>query len=266
MKKTMLSLSFLVLLAIAAGCQSTQKEINNSQTTSKELQKLNEKSERTDISDSSGRYQDHSQRWTHMASTVVRIVALQPSDDTLIEDKHHSSGMLLSGGQVVTTAHSLKEAKEIRVRHEGDTYSGILADSDKEKDLAIIELSDNYDFDHDSHVDFNNSPILGEKTYCLGFPVLEGVEDEGPTITSGIVGALDRSLRRSNGQMQSGLIQIDAVAKHGNSGGPAFNMKGKFVGLVGYTIATRNIWSGATFLIPAKQVENFLEKQGIKVD
>ncbi len=207
----------------------------------------------------------HSDPLTRVAASVVFIQAIIPTD-TLIENENVSSGILLPGGWVITTGHGLEKAHQIKVTLAGNVYSGNLKALDSENDMALIGL------EHDPaitgmipRVRFNYRPILGMNIYCIGFPVLAGVEDSQPTITGGIVSALDRSLRRSNGQLRTGLIQIDAVATDGNSGGPVFDQEGRVLGLTGYTLATRTIWSGATFVIPACEVKAFLKQHGFEV-
>jgi putative serine protease PepD len=54
--------------------------------------------------------------------------------------------------------------------------------------------------------------------------------DGGPTVTSGIVSALNRSIQTENGTLD-GLIQTDAAISSGNSGGPLVNAAGQVVGL-----------------------------------
>src|SRR6266540_3219643 len=52
----------------------------------------------------------------------------------------------------------------------------------------------------------------------------------GPTVTRGIISALDRSIDAHSGQM-SGLIQTDASISSGNSGGPLVNAAGQVIGI-----------------------------------
>ena len=73
---------------------------------------------------------------------------------------------------------------------------------------------------------------------ALGYALaLEG----GPTVTTGIVSALDRTIKATdprrddlqNGpdRTYTGVIQTDAAINHGNSGGPLVNMSGQVVGI-----------------------------------
>ena len=47
----------------------------------------------------------------------------------------------------------------------------------------------------------------------------------GPTVTTGIVNALNRNIQFENGMLE--LIQTDAAINPGNSGGPLVNTNGE---------------------------------------
>lgn len=200
-----------------------------------------------------------------VSGSVVAIKTITPTD-TLIEHENISSGIILPGGLVVTTAHGLDMAGKIFINHAASEYSGKIVDLDIGYDLALIKLNRDQALAYSiPEIRFNLRPTLGMQVFCAGYPVIEGVEDTQPAITSGVVSVLQRSLRRSNGQLHTGLIQIDAVATEGNSGGPVFDQEGRILGLTGYTITTRNIWSGATFVIPAEQIVDFMNRNKIQV-
>ena len=61
---------------------------------------------------------------------------------------------------------------------------------------------------------------------AIGFPLNLG----GPTVTSGIVSGLDRTIEGRNGDL-TGLLQTDAAINPGNSGGPLVDRSGRLVGI-----------------------------------
>jgi S1-C subfamily serine protease len=68
---------------------------------------------------------------------------------------------------------------------------------------------------------------VGDDVVAIGNALaLEG----SPTVTRGIVSALDRSIDTSSGQL-TGLIQTDASISSGNSGGPLANAAGEVIGV-----------------------------------
>jgi S1-C subfamily serine protease len=68
---------------------------------------------------------------------------------------------------------------------------------------------------------------VGDEVVAIGNALaLEG----GPTVTEGIVSALDRSITTGSGTL-TGLIQTDAAISSGNSGGPLVDAYGEVVGV-----------------------------------
>jgi putative serine protease PepD len=101
----------------------------------------------------------------------------------------------------------------------------------------------------------------GDATIAIGSPFgLSG------TVTTGIVSALDRTIRSPNGFSISGVVQTDAAINPGNSGGPLLDARGRVIG-VNSQIATNgsNSNSGVGFAVPVDTVKDTvrqLERDG----
>jgi S1-C subfamily serine protease len=67
---------------------------------------------------------------------------------------------------------------------------------------------------------------LGDPVIAIGFPLDLG----GPTVTSGIVSGLNRTIEGREGDL-TGLLQTDAAINPGNSGGPLVDRAGRLVGI-----------------------------------
>jgi S1-C subfamily serine protease len=130
-------------------------------------------------------------------------------------------------GEVLTNAHVVEGATEIRVRLAGETEprTATLLAADPGNDLALLRLEgDGYEPVTFAHPD---SVRIGDDVVAIGFALdLDG----GPSVTLGIVSALDRTLGLSEGALD-GLIQTDAAISSGNSGGPLVNASGEVVGI-----------------------------------
>jgi S1-C subfamily serine protease len=68
---------------------------------------------------------------------------------------------------------------------------------------------------------------IGDEVVAVGFALdLDG----GPTVTRGIVSALNRTIVSGDGALD-GLIQTDTAISSGNSGGPLVNTRGQVIGI-----------------------------------
>jgi S1-C subfamily serine protease len=139
------------------------------------------------------------------------------------------TGVIVSvDGEILTNAHVVADATAIRVRLAGDTepVDAELVAADAGNDLALLRI------DRDGLVAAQFAPAgsvaLGDEVVAIGF-ALDLAGD--PTVTQGIVSALDRTLITENDGALDGLIQTDAAISSGNSGGPLVDAAGRVVGI-----------------------------------
>jgi len=139
------------------------------------------------------------------------------------------TGFVISdSGEVVTNAHVVEGAREVRVRVFGEVEprDAKVVGIDAGNDLAVVRVAD---ADGLVPVRFSaeGSTAVGDDVVAIGFALdLDG----GPSVTRGIVSALDRTLETADGALD-GLIQTDAAISSGNSGGPLVNASGEVVGI-----------------------------------
>lgn len=138
------------------------------------------------------------------------------------------TGVIISDdGEILTNAHVVEGAIEVRVRLAGETEPRavtVLA-SDRGNDLALLRMSGD-GFEEATFAD-PASVRLGDDVMAIGFAL--GLDGE-PSVTLGIVSALDRSVGQGD-VFLDGLIQTDAAISSGNSGGPLVNAAGEVVGI-----------------------------------
>lgn len=163
--------------------------------------------------------------------SVVTVVSLQAGE--LVGT---GSGVILTAdGDIITNAHVVADADEVRVRLVGETEprKATVVATDPGQDLALL------------HIDATDLPAatiaapddirVGEPVVAIGFAL---ALDGGPSVTTGVVSALDRTLVTDNGAL-GGLVQTDAAISSGNSGGPLVNAEGQVVG-INTAVATSN--------------------------
>jgi S1-C subfamily serine protease len=131
-----------------------------------------------------------------------------------------------AGGVIVTNNHVVEGAQQIQVvLATGDTLSAVVLGRDPELDIAVLKV----DRSGLPVADLGDSADLqvGDDVIAIGNALaLPG----GPTVTRGIISALDRTIANSGVRLEN-MIQIDAAINPGNSGGPLVNSRGEVVGI-----------------------------------
>jgi serine protease Do len=139
------------------------------------------------------------------------------------------TGVILDeDGLILTNWHVVEGAESITVAFEDGTISEAeLFRRDQQLDLAIIRVEEKTGL---RPAIFGDSDALrvGEDVVAIGHALgLRG----GPTVSKGVVSALDRTIVGEAGGDLTGLVQTDAAINEGNSGGPLVNMFGEVVGI-----------------------------------
>lgn len=144
------------------------------------------------------------------------------------------SGSIISAdGYVLTNHHVIAGAdtpgSKVQVTlSDGSRHSAQFVASDVNTDVGVLKIDDVHDL---PVMQFGNSDELrvGQEVVAVGSPL--GLS---ATVTSGIVSALNRPVRASQGGGESSLmdgIQTDAAINPGNSGGPLVDRNGKLIGM-----------------------------------
>ena len=145
---------------------------------------------------------------------------------TVRQDSAGTGVIFDTEGLIVTNHHVVEGASKITVILVDErTFEAELVGRDPSSDLAVIKIPpDDY-----VAVEFAEPDKLrvGDWVIAIGNALaLEG----GPTVTLGIVGALDRAID-TEGSRLFDMIQTDAAINPGNSGGPLVNLEGQVVGI-----------------------------------
>lgn len=158
------------------------------------------------------------------------------------------TGMVIdSSGIVLTNAHVVSGASNIAVTIPGDsqTHTATVLGIDTQADVAMLKIADVSNLKTVTLA--SADPAVGDNVVAIGNAL--GLEGE-PTVTSGIISALNRSISDDTAQL-SGLLQTDAAINPGNSGGPLVNAAGEVIGMntavsseaqnIGFAIDINNI-------------------------
>lgn len=142
------------------------------------------------------------------------------------------SGIVLDReGHILTNQHVVMRAEKVVVML-GDAriLAGTVVGSDEETDVAVVQVHET-DLKPAECGDSDRLKV-GQPILAIGNPLgLPG----GPTVTSGVVSSLQRSLQLRTGDGLK-VIQTDAAVNPGNSGGPLIDLEGRVIGITNVTI------------------------------
>jgi S1-C subfamily serine protease len=173
------------------------------------------------------------------------------------------SGVVYSpDGYIITNHHVVTGAEDMMVVFaDGGRWAAEVIGSDPLTDIAVLRVG-RVDL---TPIDIGSSAglTIGERAVAVGNPLaLEG----GPSVTYGIVSALNRTLEVQTGTTLYGLIQTDAPITRGSSGGALLDNDARLVGIT-TAIAVSDVGAeGLGFAIPidmAIGVANDLIESGV---
>jgi S1-C subfamily serine protease len=142
------------------------------------------------------------------------------------------SGFIISSdGFIITNFHVIENASSLSVTlFDGTTVNAELRGADPSTDIAVIKIEHR----GSKALTFSTTSLqAGQIAIAIGNPY--GLQH---TVTSGVVSALGRTLRASNGRQIDDVIQTDASLNPGNSGGPLLNSRGEVIGVNTAIIST----------------------------
>lgn len=178
------------------------------------------------------------------------------------------SGFIVnSEGYILTNEHVIGNADQIHVTlADGREFNAVVRGTDSRSDLAVIKI------------DAAGLPIAllgdsdpvktGEWAVAIGNPFGFAMTNPEPTVTVGVISALNRSLSRGGKEQDfTDLMQTDAAINPGNSGGPLVNLHGEVIGINVAIFTTSGGYQGIGFAIPVNRAKTVLDDliQGRKV-
>jgi serine protease Do len=166
-----------------------------------------------------------------IAPSVVRVVGYGRSKNGKEEvERGVGTGVVIvDKGIILTNLHVVLGSDRIAITfHDGLETTASITGAQPENDLAVLQA-------HKVPDDLEAAPMrstqdlrAGDQVVAVGFPF--GI---GPSASAGVVSGLKREFTSPEGKRQlSNLIQFDAAANPGNSGGPLVTMDGEVVGIV----------------------------------
>jgi S1-C subfamily serine protease len=203
--------------------------------------------------------------------SVVRVVGLMDDGDTgddtaakaadpRARERSVGTGVvIIENGTILTNLHVVAGAKRVRVRFaDGHESEAQIIGTQPDNDLAVIRASSLPDDLEAATMRSTSDLRPGDHVIAVGHPF--GI---GPSVSYGVVSGLKREFRSPEGaRTLTNLIQFDAAANPGNSGGPLVTMDGHVVGIVTAILnpSEQRTFIGIAFAVP---IENAAAAAGM---
>jgi S1-C subfamily serine protease len=199
--------------------------------------------------------------------SVVRVIGLGAEPDPGEGNSPSSRGgfgigtgvVVVDKGIILTNLHVVAGAERVKV----EFFDGLVADATiigtrPEHDLAVLQAKTIPDDLVAATLRSTADLAVGDEVVAVGYPF--GI---GPSASSGIVSGLRREYQSPEGKrLLTNLIQFDAAANPGNSGGPLVTAGGEVVGIVTAILnpSEQRVFIGIGFAVP---IENAAAAVGI---
>jgi len=170
------------------------------------------------------------------------------------EEGHHTGGLgtgviINDTADIVTSLHVVKDSRDINVTFADGTQSKafVLAQT-PEQDLAILRAFNSPQLFIPATLGSPGSMHVGDDVFVVGNPF--GLYS---SMSAGVISGFGRSFKPEGTDLtMEGLIQFDAAANPGNSGGPLLDRNGRVVGIVTGLVnpGGGNFFVGIGFAVP----------------
>lgn len=163
--------------------------------------------------------------------SVVRVV--QEGEESATHKKSlrgvGTGVVIVDKGIILTNLHVVDGADRIKVQFaNGLEADALVLQRQPENDLAVIQATEVPDDLMPATLRSTQGLMVGDRVVAVGFPF-----NIGPSASAGIVSGLKRNYHSpGDDEVLRNLIQFDAAANPGNSGGPLVTMDGEVVGIV----------------------------------
>ena len=193
----------------------------------------------------------------------------QPTDGGRSSEQELGSGTGFvwdEDGHIVTNLHVVRDAllrhgAELEVQL-GDSSSSTaplvftaeFVGAVSKHDIAVLKISAEPSLLVPITIGSSEDLKVGQTVLAIGNPF--GFER---TLSTGVIGGLNRSVGSDDGNILAGMIQTDAAINPGNSGGPLLDSSGRLIGVTTAIVSTSGASAGLGFAVPVNNVHQSVE-------
>lgn len=197
--------------------------------------------------------------------SIVRVMSFAKGKDPktgkeeTVERGVGTGVVIVDKGIILTNLHVVQGAETIKVTFaDGLESTASVVNVQPENDLAVLQAHKIPDDLIAATMRSTADLQPGDQVVAVGYPF--GI---GPSVSAGVVSGLKRAFRSPEGKNElTNLIQFDAAANPGNSGGPLVTMDGEVVGIVTAILnpSQQRTFVGIGFAVP---IENAASAVGL---
>ena len=171
-----------------------------------------------------------------------------------------ATGIILTPeGHVLTNYHVVEIGQSIDVTlNDGSNHTAEVVGQDPTTDLVIIKIVDVEGLEP-ARLGDSSTLMVGEDVIAIGHAM--GIPG-APTVSKGVVSALERSVDTTHNTTIVDLIQTDASINPGNSGGPLVNSRAEVIGINTVIVSVGQGIGFAININDAKEVARQIIDQG----
>ena len=166
--------------------------------------------------------------------------------------------VIVDKGIILTNLHVVAGALRVEVTFaDGTDSTATVISVAPEHDLAVLQAKTLPDDLVPATLRSTQGLAPGDEVVAVGFPF--GI---GPSASAGVISGLGREFHSARGRVLTNLIQFDAAANPGNSGGPLVTMDGEVIGIVTGLLnpTDQRVFVGIGFAVP---IENAATAVGL---
>jgi hypothetical protein len=183
--------------------------------------------------------------------SVVRVTGYRKGDNGEIDGERGvgTGVVIVDKGIILTNLHVVQKAERVKLTFaDGLESDASVIAMRPEQDLAVLQAHTIPDDLQAATMRSSDSLSPGDHVFPVGFPF--GI---GPSVSAGVVSGLKREYSSSDDKhVLRNLIQFDAAANPGNSGGPLVTADGEVVGIVTAILnpTEYSVFIGIGFAVP----------------
>lgn len=188
----------------------------------------------------------------------IRTKGYQQKFDGSVSQKEFASGTGFvwdEAGHVITNLHVVLDslvrsdaALEVQLA-DSRVYDAEFIGAVSRHDVAVLKISADPSQLVPITVGASDDLKVGQKVLAIGNPF--GFDR---TLSTGVIGGLNRSVQADEGNILAGMIQTDAAINPGNSGGPLLDSAGRLIGVNTAIVSTSGASAGLGFAVPVNDV------------